>query len=203
MKGHASYVEGFYIRLHHIARNDPVLEERTVGGRHSDALRRASSGGRSGLSTRGVAANKKNFLPLQKELTEGSGASSGGIGSGSSSTGDNKKKSSSDMFFQSLPSDTPGSKLSILLPSSVYSSSGNSSVVTVLNAGPGASSYVLHGLYHYRAYTIFLVPFFSTMEGQPSNTRSFLTSEAGKILFLCVLETSLNIINYENKREGA
>ncbi|XP_071518345.1 roundabout homolog 2-like [Panulirus ornatus] len=55
---------------------------------------------------------------------------------------------------------------------------GNSTVVTVLNAGPGASSYVLHGLYHYRAYTVFLVPFFKTYEGHPSNSRSFETPEA-------------------------
>lgn len=57
---------------------------------------------------------------------------------------------------------------------------GNSTVVTVLNAGPGASSYVLHGLYHYRAYTVFLVPFFKTFEGHPSNSRSFETPEAGE-----------------------
>nr|XP_053630898.1 roundabout homolog 2-like [Cherax quadricarinatus] len=55
---------------------------------------------------------------------------------------------------------------------------GNSTVVTVLNAGPGASSYVLHGLFHYRAYTVFLVPFFKTFEGHPSNSRTFETPEA-------------------------
>ncbi|XP_064085211.1 roundabout homolog 2-like [Macrobrachium nipponense] len=54
----------------------------------------------------------------------------------------------------------------------------NFTVVTVVNAGRGASSYVLHGLHHYRSYTVFLVPFFKMYEGHPSNSRSFLTPEA-------------------------
>ncbi|KAG7177785.1 putative roundabout 3-like, partial [Homarus americanus] len=64
------------------------------------------------------------------------------------------------------------------LPPPLLSQAGNSTVVTVLNAGPGASSYVLHGLYHYRTYTVFLVPFFKTFEGHPSNSRTFETPEA-------------------------
>ncbi|XP_068207624.1 LOW QUALITY PROTEIN: protein sax-3-like [Palaemon carinicauda] len=60
----------------------------------------------------------------------------------------------------------------------VKGSVGNFTVVTVVNAGGGASSYVLHGLYHFRSYTVFLVPFYKTFEGAPSNSRTFLTSEA-------------------------
>ncbi|KAK8388085.1 hypothetical protein O3P69_020165 [Scylla paramamosain] len=58
------------------------------------------------------------------------------------------------------------------------SGESNSTVVTVLNAGPGAASYVLHGLHHYRTYTVFLVPFLKTFEGRPSNSLSFITPEA-------------------------
>ena len=58
----------------------------------------------------------------------------------------------------------------------------NSSVVTVLNAGSGLTSYILQGLHNYRVYTIFLVPFYDTFEGRPSNSRTFLTPVAGERL---------------------
>ena len=51
----------------------------------------------------------------------------------------------------------------------------NATIVTVLNAG---SSYVIDGLLSYRKYTLFLVPFSEGFEGQPSNSKTFVTPEA-------------------------
>ncbi|XP_050733217.1 roundabout homolog 2-like isoform X2 [Eriocheir sinensis] len=79
---------------------------------------------------------------------------------------------SRDLHPESSGRDTPA-----LLPPRPAGES-NSTVVTVLNAGPGAASYVLHGLHLYRAYTVFLVPFYKTFEGRPSNSLSFFTPEA-------------------------
>lgn len=52
--------------------------------------------------------------------------------------------------------------------------------VTVMNAG--ATSYTVTGLQKYSQYRVFLVPFFKTIEGRPSNCRVIETLEDGKIL---------------------
>ena len=72
---------------------------------------------------------------------------------------------------------------SLTVPDRILKGEGNSSVVTVLNAGPGASSYALQDLYYFRKYTVFLVPFHKSHEGKPSNSRTFVTPEAGKNQF--------------------
>lgn len=48
-------------------------------------------------------------------------------------------------------------------------------MVTVLNAG--ATSYVLTNLNKYTRYEFFLVPFFKTIEGRPSNVKLAITLE--------------------------
>ena len=48
-------------------------------------------------------------------------------------------------------------------------------MVTVLNAG--ATSYVLTNLNRYTRYEFFLVPFFKTIEGRPSNVKLATTLE--------------------------
>lgn len=48
-------------------------------------------------------------------------------------------------------------------------------MVTVLNAG--ATSYVLTNLNKYTRYEFFLVPFFKTIEGRPSNVKLATTLE--------------------------
>ncbi|XP_076057989.1 roundabout homolog 2-like [Oratosquilla oratoria] len=55
---------------------------------------------------------------------------------------------------------------------------GNTSVVTVLNAGSSSTAHVLRGLGFFRTYTVFIVPFFRTLEGRPSNSKAFDTPEA-------------------------
>jgi roundabout axon guidance receptor 2 len=51
-------------------------------------------------------------------------------------------------------------------------------MVTVLNSG--ATSYVVKQLREYTKYEFFLVPFYKTVEGQPSNSRTVQTSEDGE-----------------------
>ncbi|CAN8014283.1 unnamed protein product [Ixodes persulcatus] len=51
-------------------------------------------------------------------------------------------------------------------------------MVTVLNGG--ASSYVLNDLRPYAKYEFFLVPFYKSVEGPPSNSRSVQTLEDGE-----------------------
>lgn len=53
-------------------------------------------------------------------------------------------------------------------------------MVTVLNAG--ATSYIVNNLKKYTKYEFFLVPFYKTVEGQPSNSQSVQTLEDGEFL---------------------
>ena len=55
-------------------------------------------------------------------------------------------------------------------------------MVTVLNGG--ASSYVLTDLRKYTKYEFFLVPFYKSVEGPPSNSQSAQTLEDGKDMLL-------------------
>jgi roundabout axon guidance receptor 2 len=48
-------------------------------------------------------------------------------------------------------------------------------MVTVMNAG--ATSYVLTNLKKYTRYEFFLVPFYKTIEGRPSNVKLVMTQE--------------------------
>lgn len=57
-------------------------------------------------------------------------------------------------------------------------------MLTVLNGG-GASTCTVTGLIKYQSYEFFIVPFYKTVEGKPSNSRVARTLEDGKfIIFL-------------------
>ena len=51
-------------------------------------------------------------------------------------------------------------------------------MVTVLNAG--STSYTVANLRKFTKYEFFLVPFFKSIEGQPSNSKNVQTAEDGK-----------------------
>jgi roundabout axon guidance receptor 2 len=51
-------------------------------------------------------------------------------------------------------------------------------MVTVLNAG--STSYTVANLRKFTKYEFFLVPFFKSIEGQPSNSKYVQTAEDGK-----------------------
>lgn len=144
MKGEASAVEGFYIRLQHVPRE-------------------AFSPHTSAISTPGAL--------------QGLPGGVGGLGqlrSEFSVSGIHQQNAvSRSLFHDDLE--------------------GNSSVVTVLNAGTGLSSYVLQGLHNYRAYTLFMVPFFDTFEGRPSNSKAFVTPVAGELRFDIVTNRPSNL----------
>lgn len=53
-------------------------------------------------------------------------------------------------------------------------------MVTVLKSG--ATSYLVSNLKKYSKYEFFLVPFYKTVEGQPSNSQSVQTLEDGKLI---------------------
>jgi len=53
-------------------------------------------------------------------------------------------------------------------------------MLTVLNAGSGASSCKVDGLLKYTTYEFFIVPFYKSVEGKPSNSRIARTFEDGK-----------------------
>lgn len=59
-------------------------------------------------------------------------------------------------------------------------------MLTVLNGG-GASTCTVNGLLKYQSYEFFIVPFYKTVEGKPSNSRIARTLEDGKLLFLLTL----------------
>lgn len=52
-------------------------------------------------------------------------------------------------------------------------------MVTVLNAG--STSYTVTNLRKFTKYEFFLVPFFKSIEGQPSNSKNVQTAEDGKL----------------------
>ena len=51
-------------------------------------------------------------------------------------------------------------------------------MVTVMNAG--STSYTVANLRKFTKYEFFLVPFFKSVEGQPSNSKNVQTTEDGK-----------------------
>lgn len=55
---------------------------------------------------------------------------------------------------------------------------GTYKTLTVLHGG-GASACTISGLHKFAEYEFFLVPFFKTVEGRPSNSRRSRTNEDG------------------------
>lgn len=61
-------------------------------------------------------------------------------------------------------------------------------MLTILNGG-GASTCTVTGLMKYQSYEFFIVPFYKTVEGKPSNSRVARTLEDGEFtLFGFLLE---------------
>lgn len=54
-------------------------------------------------------------------------------------------------------------------------------MLTVLNAGSGASACKINGLQKFTMYEFFIVPFYKAVEGKPSNSRVERTLEDGKL----------------------
>lgn len=63
-------------------------------------------------------------------------------------------------------------------------------MLTVLNGG-GASTCTITGLQKYTRYEFFIVPFYKSVEGKPSNSRVARTLEDGKLHFSSFLHTLL------------
>lgn len=59
-------------------------------------------------------------------------------------------------------------------------------MLTVLNGG-GASTCTVNGLMKYQSYEFFIVPFYKTVEGKPSNSRVARTLEDGEFGFYFLL----------------
>lgn len=68
------------------------------------------------------------------------------------------------------------------------------SIATVLNAG--ATSYTVINLRKFTKYHFFLVPFFKTVEGQPSNSKVVQTLEDGKYVLYKFLHYFQGIFKY-------
>lgn len=64
-------------------------------------------------------------------------------------------------------------------------------MLTVLNGG-GASTCTVTGLTKYTQYEFFIVPFYKTVEGKPSNSRIARTMEDGKpyTLFIMYIDST-------------
>lgn len=58
-------------------------------------------------------------------------------------------------------------------------------MLTVLHTG-GSSGFTVNNLEKWATYQFFLVPFFKTVEGQPSNSRSVRTLEDGEFQYLFI-----------------
>lgn len=61
-------------------------------------------------------------------------------------------------------------------------------MLTILNAGSGASSCKISGLQKFTTYEFFVVPFYKAVEGKPSNSRTARTLEDGEfaLITFCV-----------------
>lgn len=59
-------------------------------------------------------------------------------------------------------------------------------MLTVLNGG-GASTCTVSGLTAYTRYEFFVVPFYKSVEGKPSNSRSARTKEDGELLLIKIV----------------
>lgn len=58
-------------------------------------------------------------------------------------------------------------------------------MLTILNAGnAGATSCKISGLQKFTTYEFFIVPFYKTVEGKPSNSRIMQTLEDGRFNFI-------------------
>lgn len=71
-------------------------------------------------------------------------------------------------------------------------------MLTVLHGG-GASACTMTGLAKYRRYEFFIVPFYKTVDGRPSNSRVARTLEDGKwnlLLFLLVFNSPPTTTHY-------
>lgn len=66
-------------------------------------------------------------------------------------------------------------------------------MLTVLNGGNGASACTITGLMKYTLYEFFIIPFYKSVEGKPSNSRTARTMEDGKYYFLFIYFIYLNI----------
>lgn len=67
-------------------------------------------------------------------------------------------------------------------------------MLTVLNGG-GASTCTVNGLLKYQSYEFFIVPFYKTVEGKPSNSRIARTLEDGKWDFHYVLQNTFSLLS--------
>lgn len=65
-------------------------------------------------------------------------------------------------------------------------------MLTVLNAGSGASSCKIGGLDKFTTYEFFIVPFYKTVEGKPSNSKVSRTLEDGEFEFFKYVKFFLN-----------
>lgn len=75
-------------------------------------------------------------------------------------------------------STTPSS---VLLSAASYIGSTSYRMLTILNGG-GASSCTMTGLLQFTLYEFFIVPFYKSVEGKPSNSRVARTLEDGKFV---------------------
>lgn len=66
---------------------------------------------------------------------------------------------------------------------------GTYKMLTVLHGG-GASACTMTGLAKYRQYEFFIVPFYKSVEGRPSNSRVARTLEDGKWSYGWLLDLS-------------
>lgn len=66
-------------------------------------------------------------------------------------------------------------------------------LMTILNAGSGASACTVNGLQKASRYEFFLVPFYKSIVGKPSNAQYATTLEDGK----CAKKTSINTITFQ------
>lgn len=76
----------------------------------------------------------------------------------------------------------------LLQSAASYVGSTTYRMLTILNGG-GASSCTMTGLLQYTLYEFFIVPFYKSVEGKPSNSRVARTLEDGKcvvFLFVCI-----------------
>lgn len=77
----------------------------------------------------------------------------------------------------------------------------STNMLTVLHAGD-ASGFLVTGLAKFTRYQFFLVPFYKTLDGRPSNARTARTLEDGKTLFSIIFVCQVACIHHPGYKEA-
>lgn len=155
------YVEGFYIYARQL------LDTSTGSSAHTNPLVAAA---RSSSSSSGSNARSSSSTSTSASSSALISASKPNIA---------RRDGTAYVVASSTPS-------TVIQSAAAYVGSTTYRMLTILNGG-GASSCTMTGLLQYTLYEFFIVPFYKSVEGKPSNSRVARTLEDGEYENICAI----------------